>query len=103
MSSPRSTWMRPARLVEQLVDGLSILDRLLDGGAYAVGGELTVADCALAPALFAARVTGERLALDLIAGTDQVATYATTVRRNQHVARVLGEMEEGLRLLTERA
>jgi glutathione S-transferase len=92
-----------ARLVEQLIDGLSILDRLLDGEAYAVGGVLTLADCALAPALFAAKVTCERLALDLIAGTDQVASYATRVRQDPHVARVLDEMEDGLRLLTQRA
>lgn len=85
--------------VEQLADGLEILDRLLSGGPYAVGDALTMADCALAPALFAARVTCERLDLDLIAAAPRVAAYAAQVRQDEHIGRVLAEMEDGLRRL----
>jgi len=84
------------RLVEQLVDGLTVLDRLLDGGTYAVGDALTFADCALVPALFAAQVTGERLDIGLIEGVPTVAAYADAVRHDRDVTRVLGEMEDGL-------
>ena len=43
------------------------------------------------------------LGLDLIAGADHVANYETAVRQDEFVDQVLGEMDEGLRLLTERA
>lgn len=92
-----------ARLVEQLVEGLTVLDGLLDalpdGDAYAVGGQLTMADCALAPVLFAAAVTGERLGFDLIQAAPRVAAYWGSVGEDEHVGRVLAEMEDGLRLL----
>lgn len=91
-----------SRLIEPLIEGLSILDDLLDGGPRAVGDRLTIADCALAPALFAAKITGDRLGLDLIAAAGQVARYAATVRQDQHVDRVIGEMEDGLRVLVAR-
>lgn len=92
-----------SRLVEQLVDGLAILDGLLEGGSYAVGEQLMIADCALAPVVFAAKVTGERLGLDLISGVGQVASYAATMRQDEHVDRVLGEMEEALQRLFAQA
>lgn len=102
LARPRQKQETP-RLVEQLVEGLSILDRLLGDGTYAVGEQLTVADCALAPALFAAEVTGARLGLDLIASAAQAASYAATVRQDEHVDRVLSEMAEGLRRLAAEA
>src|SRR5687767_656447 len=52
------------QLVDDLLDGLTALDALLDSGRYAVGTELTFADCALGPVLFAVSVTGARLQLD---------------------------------------
>jgi glutathione S-transferase len=87
------------QLAEQLVDGLTVLDGLVAGGSYGVGDELTIADCALAPALFAARVTGERLGIDLIEAAPRVVSYFRLVRQNAHVDRVLAEMDDGLRLL----
>lgn len=86
--------------VEALLDGLRFVEPLLDGGAYAVGSELSFADCALAPALFAARVTGERLGLDLLEGSPRIRRYGGRVGEDEHVARVLEEMEDGLRRLT---
>ncbi|WP_172448430.1 glutathione S-transferase family protein [Caulobacter mirabilis] len=84
------------RLVGRLVDGLAILDGLIDGGPYAVGDRLSFADCALAPALFAARVTGERLGIDLLDSTPNVADYAAAVAEDASVVHVLAEMEDGL-------
>lgn len=91
-----------SRQVERLIEGLSVLADLIDGGPYAVDDRLTIADCALAPALFAARITGDRLGVDLIAGTSRVESYMAVVRQDPHVDRVLGEMEAGLRGLVER-
>ena len=88
------------RLVEQLSDGLAILDRLVGSGTYGFGDELSIADCALAPALFAANVTGERLGIDLIEAAPGVAAYSRRVRQDHHVARVLAEMDDGLLRLT---
>lgn len=84
------------RLLEDLIDALSVLERLLERGRYAVGDELTIADCALAPVLFAARVTGDRLGLDLADGLPAVTSYAASIADDDHVAAVLAEMEEGL-------
>ncbi|AYV46201.1 hypothetical protein CFHF_15900 [Caulobacter flavus] len=94
---PRET----RRLVEQLADALAMLDDLLeDEGPYAVGGALSHADCALAPVLLAARVTGGRQDLDLIEALPRVSAYARSGSEDEHVAAVLAEMEDGMRRLT---
>ena len=90
------------RLVTELLDGLTVLDALLEGDRYAAGRELTVADCALAPVLFAVGITGARLRSDLLERVPRVRGYAEAVRQDEHVARVLAEMEAGLRHLTAR-
>ncbi|RYG05107.1 MAG: glutathione S-transferase family protein [Caulobacteraceae bacterium] len=84
------------RLMGRLDEALTILDDLVDGGPYAVGEALSLGDCALAPVLFAARVTGQRLGFDLLTSTPNVARYAATIADDEHVARVLAEMEDGL-------
>lgn len=86
--------------VQALLDGLSLLEPLLEGGPYAVEGQLSFADCALAPALFAAKVTGERLGLDLLESSPGIGRYADRIGEDEHVGRVLAEMEDGLRRLT---
>jgi glutathione S-transferase len=91
------------RRVEDLLDALNVVDRMLEDGPYAVGGMLTIADCALAPVLFASRVTGERLGIDLAAGLPALTTYAAALQDDQHIAPVLAEMEEGLRRLVRTA
>ena len=87
------------RQVEQLVDALEVLERLVDGERYLVGDELTLADCALAPVLFAAQVTGERLGMDLIAGLPRVGAYRDAIAKDESVAVVLDEMRDGLEAL----
>ena len=92
---PRET----RRLIEQLADALAMLDDLLEETPYAVGGALSHADCALAPVLLAAAVTGGRQGLDLIEVLPQVSAYVRAVRADEHVAAVLAEMEDGMRRL----
>jgi glutathione S-transferase len=85
--------------LSELLDALRILDGLLGTGTYSVGDELTLADCALAPALFAVEVTGNRLGIELLAGNDLIEPYAAAVQRDEHVRRVVLEMADGLRQL----
>lgn len=87
------------RAVEELLNGVEMLDGLLKGPRYAVCDRLTIADCALAPALFALRVTAERLGMDLIAPASPLDVYARLSQRDPHVGRVIEEMEQGLRHL----
>lgn len=87
------------RSFEQLTDALAMLDDLLGDGPYAVGGSLSHADCAIAPALLAARVTGGRLGIDPIESLPRVEGYARAVIRDEHVALALVEMQEGIRRL----
>lgn len=99
LADPRNDAAASGRAVDALVDGVTTLDGLLHRAPYAVGDQLSFADCALAPALFAARVTEQRLGTELIEPAPAVAAYAQRVRQDEHVGRVLGEMEDGLRLL----
>lgn len=99
LAEPRTDAARSRRAVEELLDGVTMLDGLLRGERYALGDRLTIADCALAPALFAIRVTADRLGMDLIEPASIAAAYAGSSRADPHVARVIAEMEEGLRHL----
>lgn len=91
------------RAVEDLLDGVTMLNGLLKGPRYALCDRLTIADCALAPALFAIRLTAERLGMDLIEAGSLTETYGRLSGRDPHVGRVIEEMEEGLRHLVPRA
>lgn len=96
LAEPQGPEGQGRRHMEALLDGLTILDGLLDDGPSAVGEALTFADCALAPALFAAKVTGERAALPLLDSVPCVTAYVRRVREDACVDRVIGEMEAGM-------
>ncbi|PLR24403.1 hypothetical protein SGCZBJ_14125 [Caulobacter zeae] len=87
------------RLLEQLTDALSMLDDLLEDGPYAVGGSLSHADCAIAPVLLAARITGSRLGIDVIEALPRVEAYTRAMIRDEHILEALLEMQEGIRRL----
>jgi glutathione S-transferase len=99
LAAPRTPEGEGRRQMEALLDALGILDGLLEEGPYAVGEGLSFADCALAPVLFAARVTEERAGLSMMDAMPRIAAYARRVRADPHVDRVIGEMEEGLRAI----
>jgi glutathione S-transferase len=86
------------RLVEQLLDKLEVLEGLLDDE----GRDLTLADCTLAPVLFAAEVTGQRLGVDLIDSFPNVTAYQRRIGEDPSVAAVLVEMRDGLRSLVRK-
>lgn len=101
LAQPRNDAASARRAVEALLNGVTMLDDLVQGPRYALGDRLTIADCALTPALFALRVTAERLDMDLIEPTPIIDAYARSSRADPHVGRVIDEMEEGLRDLVQ--
>lgn len=100
LAQPRVDESASRRAVEDLLNGVALLDGLLTGTRYALCDRLTIADCALAPALFALRVTAERLGVDLIEPASMTEDYARLSREDAHVGRVIEEMEQGLLQLT---
>lgn len=91
------------RHAADLLSGLDVLEQLLpEDRGYSVPDSLTLADCALAPVLFAARVTGGRLGLDLLEGRHGVQQYEARLKEDPSVAGVIGEMEAGLREMSQR-
>ena len=87
----------------QLAGNLVMLERYLvaggyEGGDHAVGGRLSFADCALVPALFVAVNIAPAFGMaDPLAATSNVAHYWTAIQKDEHCARVLAEMTEGLK------
>jgi glutathione S-transferase len=85
------------RDIHAMVNALGVLDSQIGKGACAVGETLTLADCALAPALFAALVTGQRFGLSPFEGHANLERYVSRIEQQEEVQRVLSEMKEGLR------
>jgi glutathione S-transferase len=81
--------------LNDVLEALQILDDLVDT-PYAAGSDLSLADCAVAPALFATRVTSERHCIDVFAKYKTLGRYGAAVEQDKDVGRVLLEMQEGL-------
>lgn len=101
LAEPRTDAARARQAVEELLNGVTMLDGLVKGPRYALCDRLTIADCALAPALFAVGVTAERLGMDLVEPGSIIDTYIASSRQDVHVGRVIEEMEQGLRHLVQ--
>jgi glutathione S-transferase len=84
-------------LIGQVVRGMGALEKHIGEGDFAVGDQLTRADCTLVPALFLCEHTVPRLDVDNpILATDKVAAYWEKIQKNEHAAKVLDEMARGL-------
>ena len=82
---------------EKLDEALTTLNQFLGAGPYAVGAELTTADCSLAPVMFFMGVFGPAFGKsELLAKHTKVAAYAAHLATNPHVQKVYGEMREAL-------
>ena len=86
-------------LVEELLGGFATLNALIKGEAYAVGEQLSFADCALARVLFAAKVTGDGWSLISLRARPAFVATLNGSEQDEHVSRVLAEMDAGLRQL----
>ena len=85
----------------QVLRNVKALDKLIGSGAgrdgFACCGRLTMADCALVPALFLIENVLPTVGLgDPIPGAANVAAYWAAIQQNEHAARVLVELHRGL-------
>jgi glutathione S-transferase len=85
----------------QVVRNIKALDRLIGPRAgrdgFACCGRLTMADCALTPALFLVENVLPSVGLaDPIAANASVAAYWTAIQKNPHAAKTLAELHRGL-------
>lgn len=85
-----------ALLGGQLANSIRTLDRMIGRDGFACLGRLTLADCALVPALAYVQymLLNRRLA-DPIAANANVAAYQDAIQRQEPAARVLAEFDRG--------
>lgn len=84
-------------LAGQVVRNIKALDRLIGTDGFACSGRLTLADCALTPALFLVDNVLQAAGVDNpIPANPNVAAYWAAIQRNAHAARTLAELHRGL-------
>ena len=80
----------------QLASSIRTLDRMIGRDGFACLGRLTLADCALVPALSYVQYTLLNRGLaDPIAANANVAAYQAAIQRQEPAARVLAEFDRG--------
>ena len=86
-------------LSAQVLRGVTALEEHLSLEGYAMGGsELTRADCSLVPALYMCDRTLPRLGVkNPIVGLPKTEAYWERIQQNEHAARVIAEMDRGLK------
>ena len=86
-----------ALLGGQVASNTKALNRMIGRDGFACLGRVTLADCALVPALFFLEsvLPGTGLA-DPIAANANVAAYWAAIRREEYAARTLAELHRGL-------
>ena len=91
------------RFVAGVLRGFEALDKVIDGaGGYACLGRLTLADCALVPALFMIEnVLPHSGADNPIPASAKVSAYWAAIQSEPAAARVLAEMRRGLQARLE--
>ncbi len=92
---------RDAKVVDtaltELAQSLKGLDHYVSGGKYALGSTLTLADCALVPALFFVGALGPAFGQgDLMSATPKVKAYFSAVQADANVAKVVKELGDAL-------
>jgi glutathione S-transferase len=86
-----------AAAFENLEKGLEYLNLFMGEGAYATSESLNLADCAVVPIFYFIGVFGQAFGKgDLLARHGKLAAYWTKVQADPNVAKVVGEMQEGL-------
>ena len=86
-----------ALLGGQLASNTKALDRMIGRDGFACLGRVTLADCALVPALFfLENVLPSTGLADPIAANANVAAYWAAIQRDEYAARILVELHRGL-------
>jgi glutathione S-transferase len=81
----------------QVLRNIKALDRMVGRDGFACCGRLTLADCALAPALFLVENVLPGAGLDdPIPANPNVAAYWAAIQRQEPAARILVELHRGL-------
>jgi glutathione S-transferase len=81
----------------QVVRNIKALDKLIGRDGFACCGRLTMADCALTPALFLVENVLPSVGVDSpIPAAANVAAYWAAIQQNEHAAKVLAELHRGL-------
>lgn len=84
--------------LKKLDDGIGYLERFMPDGPYAAGERFTTADCEVTPVTFFLNVVLSGLdRLELMAGHPRLSRYVTSAKKDPVLAKVLGEMAEGLK------
>ena len=85
-----------ARFVGQLASSLRTLDRMIGRDGFACLGRLTLADCALVPALsYVQHMLLNKGLADPIAANANVAAYQAAIQGQEPAARILAEFHRG--------
>lgn len=83
--------------LEQIARGLATLERFISDETYAIGDELSLADCCLVPTLFFLvtylPILGDKAPLRPY---PKLNRYWETVQDNEYAARVIEEIKEGI-------
>ena len=86
-----------AQLGTQLSSSAKALDRMVGRDGFACLGRITLADCALVPALFLLEIVLPGSGLENPIGANaNVAAYWAAIQREENAARILTEMNRGL-------
>ena len=81
----------------QVVRNIKALDKMIGTDGYACSGRLTLADCALTPALFLVEnVLPGTGAENPIPKAANVAAWWAAIQQNEHAAKTLAELHRGL-------
>jgi glutathione S-transferase len=81
----------------QVVRNIKALDRMIGHDGFACCGRLTLADCALTPALFLVENVLPGTGLDNpVDANPNVGAYWGAIQRQEHAARTLAELHRGL-------
>ncbi|CAN5902963.1 glutathione S-transferase family protein [soil metagenome] len=81
----------------QVVRNVKALDKMIGRDGFACMGRITMADCALVPALFLVENVLPSVGVeDPIQKNPNVAAYWTAIQQNEHAAKTLGELHRGL-------
>jgi glutathione S-transferase len=84
-------------LTGQVVRGLRALEHYIGADGFAVGGRLTLADCALVPALFLVDNVFETFDVaNPLPSCPKTTAWWAAIKTNEHAARTLVELHRGL-------
>jgi glutathione S-transferase len=85
------------QLAGEVVRNVKALDRFVGAEGFAYSGQLTLADCALVPALFFVETVLPAAAVDSpIPACTKVAAYWAAIQKREPAARVMIELRRGL-------